>query len=455
MTELPDMCCKGEAARLFPVLSENSKEGRTLSIFLACLENVSPFGRALLGGLGVKVGARGRIDTFTEVEFKKSPGDKNNRPDGLIIVKTGKNVWTALVEAKVGNANLTNDQIESYLTLAKANNIDAVITLSNQFTPLPTHHPLSISAQLTRKVDLFHWSWGHVITQAQLLRDQEEVEDREQLILLNELQRFLLHSSSGVKEFDQLSPAWSDLCSAVAAGSRIGVRDPKCQEVVGGWHQALDRMTSMLSRQIGEHVKVAMAAGETHDPVKRLKGALADLSGASCLKSDINIPDAAAKVQISADLQKRVLTFQMRLRAPGDRQSTKARLRWLLNQLGDADPNELHIRLAWPGSSPATQYTLAALREDPTLASSDRPEMAPHAFDVLLVRELGARFAQPRNFVTELLNAATHFYNNVAFYLVAWQARPGKIAGEKREPASVSTEGLRDQVEQEALQRTG
>ncbi|WP_255247176.1 hypothetical protein [Sphingopyxis sp. GW247-27LB] len=172
----------------------------------------------LLGGLGVRIGPRGKIDTFTEVEFKKTPGEEKNRPDGLVIMRTGRSVWTALVEAKVGNANLTNDQIEAYLTLAKANNIDAVITLSNQFTPLPTHHPLSISPILTRKVDLFHWSWGHVITQAQLLRDQEEVEDREQLILLSELQRFLLHPSSGVKEFDQLPTALSELCANVAAG---------------------------------------------------------------------------------------------------------------------------------------------------------------------------------------------------------------------------------------------
>jgi hypothetical protein len=455
MTELPEMLRRGEPARLFPVLSETSKEGRTLSIFLSCLENVSAFGRTLLGSLGVRIGPRGKIDTFTEVEFKKTPGEEKNRPDGLVIVRTGRSVWTALVEAKVGSANLTNDQIESYLTLAKANNINAVITLSNQFTPLPTHHPLSISPMLTRKVELFHWSWGHVITQAQLLRDQEEVEDREQLILLSELQRFLLHPSSGVKEFDQLPTAWSELCANVAAGSRIGIRDPLCQEAVGGWHQALDRMTGMLSRQIGDHVRVAMAPGEANDPAKRLKSALAELSSATCLRSEIIIPDAAGRLQISADLQKRVLCFQLRLKAPGDRQSTKARLRWLLNQLGNSNSADLHIRFAWPGSSPATQYTLAALRDDASLAVRDRPDMAPHAFDILLVRELGARFAQPRNFVTELLNAASHFHDNVSGHVAAWQAKPGKITGEKRTPASVSAEALRDQVEQEALQRTG
>lgn len=134
MGQLPDFVKSGEPARLFPVLADTSKEGRTLSIFLACLESVGGFGRAMLSGLGQKIGTRGRIDTFTEVVLAKSDGTAKHRPDGLIVVHTGKATWTALVEAKVGAAELTNEQIEAYLNLAKLNGIDAVITLSNQFT---------------------------------------------------------------------------------------------------------------------------------------------------------------------------------------------------------------------------------------------------------------------------------------------------------------------------------
>ena len=57
MKQLPDCIRSGEASRLFPVLADTSKEGRTLSIFLSCLENIDEFGRALLGGLGVRLGA--------------------------------------------------------------------------------------------------------------------------------------------------------------------------------------------------------------------------------------------------------------------------------------------------------------------------------------------------------------------------------------------------------------
>lgn len=119
MTKLPDVLSAGEPSRLFPILADTSKEGRTLSIFLACLENVPEFGRALLGGLGTRIGARARIDTFTEVGLQKALPDAKHRPDGLIVVNMGKSTWTALVEAKVGTSDLTNPQIEAYLGLAK------------------------------------------------------------------------------------------------------------------------------------------------------------------------------------------------------------------------------------------------------------------------------------------------------------------------------------------------
>lgn len=137
MADLPDCISSGEPSRLFPVLAETSKEGRTLSIFLSCLQNINEFRQALLGSVGVRLGPRAKVDTFTEVVLKKSNDKSNNRPDGLIVVSTGRSVWKALVEAKVGGNLLTNDQIESYLSLAKLNDIDAVVTLSNQLGCIP------------------------------------------------------------------------------------------------------------------------------------------------------------------------------------------------------------------------------------------------------------------------------------------------------------------------------
>lgn len=114
MSERPDYLVKGEPARLFPVLADTSKEGRTTAVFLSCLASVREFGASLLTSVGQSVGKTTRIGPFTEVEFKSLPGEHAPRPDGLLIARTGGREWRALIEAKVGAAELTAEQIESY-----------------------------------------------------------------------------------------------------------------------------------------------------------------------------------------------------------------------------------------------------------------------------------------------------------------------------------------------------
>lgn len=171
--DLPDFLVSGQRARLFPVLADTSKEGRTLSIFLSCLCAVDEFGRALLASLGLSLGMRSRIEAFTEVVFKSGPDPRKIRPDGLIVVNTGKRTWSALVEAKVGNNEITSAQVELYGQMAKANTIDAIITLSNQFVALPEHHPVTLPKTLSKSVSLYHWPWMSLVTQASLLIDEK------------------------------------------------------------------------------------------------------------------------------------------------------------------------------------------------------------------------------------------------------------------------------------------
>src|SRR5690348_7973779 len=100
MKNLPTVLKGGERARLFPILADTSKEGRTLSIFLACLENVPEFGRALLSSIDLRLGTRAKIEAYTEVVPKNGLGTQKHRPDGLLQVDTTRSVWTAFVEAK-------------------------------------------------------------------------------------------------------------------------------------------------------------------------------------------------------------------------------------------------------------------------------------------------------------------------------------------------------------------
>lgn len=445
--DLPDILARGERARLFPVLADTSKEGRTLSIFLACLANVREFGAAMLASLDVRTGVRTRIETYTEVVLKKGC-DKKHRPDGLIVVKTGSKTWTALVEAKVGNSDLTPEQVESYLDLAKLNGVDALITLSNQFACLPTHHPIMLSAASRRKAASYHWSWMYVVTQASLLISNDQIADADQRVILNEMNRFLVHPSAGVKGFDQMPAAWSDIVARVQTGAKLAVSSGEVRDVIGAWHQELRDLSLILSRKLSIEVSTHISRAHASDPAARLKSAIADLVSSEALEAAFLVPDAAAPLEICCDLNKRSVSVSMRVKAPADRKTTKSRLSWLLRQLSKADPANVFVRLYWPGRAAQTQYSLAQLRDPEHVAGLDRSGMVPHTLEVVLIRDLGARFGQRKNFIAELEATVPHFYEQAGQYLKAWVASAPRV-----KDTPVTIEALEDQAEAVAEER--
>jgi len=451
MKELPDILVRGERARLFPVLADTSREGRTLSIFLSCFETVPEFGRALLSSVGAPSGARTQIEAYTEVGLKKGGDKPNLRPDGLIVVKNGNRRWLALIEAKVGNSDLTGEQMEGYLELARLNGVDALITLSNQFASLPTHHPVAVSTASRRKVELFHWSWLYVVTQASLLLSNEEVTDREQRVILREMNRFLLHPSSGVKSFDQMPASWTEVVNKVLAGGTVSPNSVESREIIGAWHQELGDLSLVLSRQLERTVRIRMPRAHATDPAERQKADQRTLSEQAQLTTNLDIPDVADVIQVCADLKTRSITVSMRLRAPDEPKGARARVNWLIKQLGKADPAAVHVRCSWPGRSRATQQPLGALRDDPGLVIAERDGQSVLSFEVLMARDLGAKFGQRKNFLAELEAVVPEFYSQVAQHLKAWQPRAPKLREEKSEPADVTPEALRQEIELEAL----
>jgi len=116
MTDLPEFLKQGERARLFPILADTSREKRIASIYLSLLPQVPALAEAILATTGLRVGKRTRIEAFTEVVLKEA-NDANHRPDGLLIVSTGKTTWSALVEAKIGKAKLDETQVQKYVEM--------------------------------------------------------------------------------------------------------------------------------------------------------------------------------------------------------------------------------------------------------------------------------------------------------------------------------------------------
>jgi hypothetical protein len=196
-------------ARLIPITSATGVEARernAASALLAVLSVVEEFGRSLLKPLGAPAG---KIEAFVEVPFKLD--NKSMRPDGLIGVTRAGKTWWCLVECKVADQQLTAEQMEMYLDLARATGIDAVLSISNHFVSKSSDYPILLDRKKLRKTAVHHWSWVRVLTEAEVQKQYRGVKDPDQAYILGELIRYLSDPRSGVVELKHMCPCWTEV----------------------------------------------------------------------------------------------------------------------------------------------------------------------------------------------------------------------------------------------------
>ncbi|WP_420559902.1 hypothetical protein [Tepidicaulis sp.] len=425
--EKPDFLLSGEAARLIPILPDGQRECRTTSIILAGMMAVPEFGRKLLATAGVRVGKTTSIECFTEIVLKNASKQTKDRPDGLIVLKTGKKVWRALIEAKAGTATLDKHQIETYVQLAKQSNIDAIITISNQFAALPTHHPVDIPKRGLSGIELFHWSWTYILTEATLLLTSSELKNPDHKYLLSEIIRYLRSDRSGVTRFDRMNAEWKDLISAIQNRAPLDKRSDLVTNSVASWFQEQRDISLLMSRKLGKRVSVKLSRTHTDSPEERLNSEIEQLVEKHQLKLDLDIPNAASPVEIIVDLLRRSVICSMRLEAPKDKKSPSARLNWLLRQLPQDANQNIHIRANWPGRTPPSQATLKDIRENSDCLIGSQANSDLRSFDVMLVVDMAADLARTTKFIEKIEKIIPAYYEQVGQHLRAWVAPPPKI----------------------------
>jgi len=434
MTTTPDFIESGEHARLIPVVADTNREQRTASIVLAALRGVYEFRQTMLGSLGVRVGKRAELSAWTEVTFKHDPHSKNGkapnkheRPDGLLVLDTGRKRWTALVEAKVGNAEIGESQLTDYIKQAKANNVDAVITITNQFVALPSHHPVKLPKNVTRGVELFHWSWMYVLTQATLLLEDDAIASEDQRFILEEVVRHLSHDSSGISRFDSMNREWKDVVGRVKSGATLARTSEEVENTVSSWHQEQRDLCLIMSRRLYRPVKLKLSRQHRTDAPGRLHDDCEELAKNRTLSCILEIPHAAADLHVTADLTTRTIVSSMRLTAPKDKKSTKARANWLGRQLSKARPEDIYIKAIRPGRAEDTQAPLSEVLNDARVLESSGTNVAPVAFEVFHMLDLAGKFSGSKVFIERLEDAVPYFYEQVGQRLRAWVEPPPKI----------------------------
>lgn len=445
MSGRPDELDRGDEARLFPVAASRQKECHAISTLLAVFRLIPKYAERMLkeeaGALSLTAF---RLRAYTEVRFHaqrnkgRSKSSKVPQPDGYIVVESRGRRWAALVEAKVKNDELTQEQVEMYLDLAREVKADAVITVSNQFTLDPTHHPVPVSGHKTRSVGLYHLSWLALLSNAQILADSDELTDDEQAFVLRELIRFLNDDKSGVRPFDRMGPEWKDLCTAIQHGKPLPKTSELVTAAVADWHQLTRFLALRLSPKIGQSVDVYLKRSHRNDPAKRFDADAGDLIKSHCFNDEFEIEHAASRIEVTANLAKRHVILSMALDPPGDKKRPKAAIRWLTRQLDPEKAKNVHIRVDWPGRTPWTMKPLRDCISNPDDLVPEGISDLPAKLRVQRIEPLAGRFSGARTFVEDLESAFKEFYENVGQHLRPWTPPPPKYRTRKSESAHQS-----------------
>lgn len=427
---------KGEPARLIPSVADTDLEKRGVSILLSALSAVHEYQRVMMESLERRVGARARLEAWTEVVFEDEVRGKtkssNRRPDGAIVLHTGRKTWKAIVEAKVNNASLEEEQLSEYLRRAREHGFDAVLTVSNDFAAMPDHHPVQVSGQLTRSVKLFHWSWTYLLTQAELLIESDGIEDEDQKYILREVVAYFDHEKSGVKGFTQMNDEWKELVQKSHADVRLGKTSTEVVNTVASWHQEQRELCLKLWPLVRERVEVKLPRSHKRDPKKRLAEDCSALCKDKRLTTEIVVPNAAAPLEITADLTRRDIQCGMSLKAPEDIKSSKARVNWLIRQLPKPDKGvqdeAIYVRANRPGRSAEAVCTVAQLRLDPAAIDTEsKASSVPTSFDIWMKSDDGRRFAGKQTFIQEVESLVPEFYESVGQHLRAWMPKAPRV----------------------------
>jgi hypothetical protein len=419
-------------ARLIPTSGINGaeeQERRATSALLAVITAVREFGRGLTQPLGAPAG---NIQAFIEVPFML--GDKRCFPDGLIRVTRGQRTWTALVEVKTGTNELAPEQLENYLDIARDENFDALITISNEIPPSAGQHPTKVDKRKLRKVAMYHLPWSQILAEAVVQKEHRGVADPDQAWILGELIRYLEHPRSGALEFEDMGPSWVAVRDAVGTGT-LRSSDKGVADVAARFDALLRYVSLRLGRTLGTEVVPAVSRREAADPSLRTVALVDSLVKEGRLTGSVRIPNAIALLHIELDLRASRVTCHVDIDAPREGRPA-TRVNWLVRQL-KAAPDSVRLEaFAAHARGPGAADLLKSVREDPIILVQD-PKKELRSFRVALTSPLGTKRGRGRGAaIDSVLEAVDNFYAEVLQHLKAWTAAPPKM----REVADLPTE---------------
>jgi len=420
-------------ARLIPLLKTGDEMALT-SIFLSAVRLVKEFRNLIFKHL--KLPKSGKFYYLTEVSF---PELSKNRVDGLIvIIKSGKISNAVLFEMKKESNQIDKKQLDDYVTLAQKLKISNVVTISNQYVSEPTESPVDI--RVPKKLSLYHFSWTYLLTLGRILlyKNENNIEDEDQVEIMKEVLFYLESEKSGVKGFNKMAAEWKTLTENILAHKTIRENDKTLHNAILSWYQEEKDMALKLSRELGLLVK---SKSRTKDSIKAdIKAVIKNKS----IKSKIAVKDAVSDIQVEADFEKRNIKMTVSIDCPETGTNT-SKVNWLIKQLenGKKKSTQPFDRL-YPSTYITASIKFARsgrtfeLKKYETLKKIPKQEVI-NGFKLYTVLNLGSKYTSQKGFIRAIEDFLLDYYDAYVQHLSNWAKPAPKIEPSK---ATVHTEEL-------------
>lgn len=411
-----------QEARLIPLL-KTGDEGALTSIFLSSLKLVKEFKDDIFKE--IKLSRIGYSLYLTEVVFHDI--DNASRIDGLILVVSKNTIKDAVVfEMKNKNNSLDREQINRYIGLSKKIGIDKMVTVSNEFVSDSSQSPVQIKPP--KNFSLYHFSWTYLMTKGQLLlfKNDQNIEDEDQVEIMKEVLHYLEAPTSGVTGYHCMKPGWKTTIEKI--GNRIPLRlsDPELLEAVESWHEEEKDMALLLSRKLGVLVK------STNRDKDSIKSSSKKLINEGYLSGNLSIKNSVSDIKIGLDFEIKSVSMSVKVSPPMDK-GTKARITWLYKQLDAAKRKNPTVferierdLIIEANVKHARQHTKVSWQDLDTLFEEVNGKEI-QAFNIVYVNKFGKSFSSNKKFIVTIENMILEYYAGIVQYLTNWNRPAPKL----------------------------
>lgn len=385
---------------LIPVFKQT--ERRLLSVFMALLDLVPVIRSEFLAMCGYGAGKTSTVQSFMEVSYP-SQRLADVRPDGLIACKRGSTVWSAFIEAKAENKPIRPDQIADYASLAASLDVDAIITISNEFAFSPTELPYHVAGSKRKKRDIYHFAWADIRTFLAGLSSSAELGDIERQVL-SECLRYFWDTSSGISTYDAMPAKWPEFVQAAGVALGFGTKTQGITEIVHGWQQERRDLCSKLTYQTELNVELVHSAGVRASPDDRLAYDRKALADQYVLTANYSFRESKAQLTTVAELQSCRTNVTLQFLAPPEKKA-RAAVNWFLSKTEGAIWNAASVTFDWKGRGTKQAFNVESLRGYPYQAFEGQKD-APKCIRVMKSIHDVRRFKSRKKFIEDV-EAAT------------------------------------------------